>query len=263
MTSGKGKIALITNATSGIGREIAYIHAENGGSLILVSKNKTALDQFKKELEEAYDIPIYAIERDICQASSPKEIFSEIHKAGLKIDFLVNDAAFGELCKMYGHEKQHFMAMIDLHMVALAALTRLFLPELIKRNEGRILNVSSTALTIPCSMESIYFANKAFFSNLSTAFATELSDSKVTITNLMPLIKSSRFGMSPFEAKTPVFVRKFNARKVAKKGYKAMLDGKLNIICGVTVTQKSRYSIMPSIPKKAVLESVRKMQEIF
>ncbi|AEV28246.1 short-chain dehydrogenase of unknown substrate specificity [Sphaerochaeta pleomorpha str. Grapes] len=263
MTSGKGKTALITSATSGIGREVACIHAEHGGGLVLVSKNKTALDQLKEELKEKYDIPIYVIAKDLCDASAPKEIFEEVKKSGLTIDYIINDAGFGELCKSYGHEEKHFLAMLDLVMVSLASLTRLFLPEFTKKNEGRILNISSANMFVPCSMEAMYLASKTFFSNFGTAFSSELSDTNVTITNLMPLKKNSRYETVFGSVKVPLFIRRMNSHKVAKTGYKAMLQGKLNVLCGVTFAQKAMYSTIPSIQKKAIVKSIRKMQEIF
>ena len=263
MTSGKGKTALITSATSGIGREVACIHAEHGGGLVLVSKNKTTLEQFKKELEEKFNIPIYAIAKDLCDASSPREIFDAVQESGIKIDYIINDAGFGELCKSYGHEEKQFLAMLDLVMVSLASLTRLFMPDFIKRNEGKILNISSANMFVPCSMEAMYLASKTFFSYFGTAFCSELADTKVTITNLMPLRKNSRYETVFGSVKIPLFIRRMNSRKVARTGYRAMMQGKLNVLCGVTYSSKTKYNTVPVSQKKAIIKGVRKMQEIF
>jgi short-subunit dehydrogenase len=263
MTSGKGKIALITNATSAIGMEIASIHAEKDGGLVLVSKDKKALEKLKKELTENFQVPVYTIAKGLGDSNFPQDVYTEVHKAGIKVDYLINDIGFGDLCKSYVGQGANFLAIVDIHIVALASLTRFFLPELIEKEEGRILNVSSTDVCMPCALEAMYFTSEAFFSHFSTAIATDLVDTKVTVSNLLPMIKKRFFRKDTTEVGVRFTGNHVNPRKIAQKGYKGMLAGKMNIRCGTNFSMVSNYQSIPIVPKKIVYKSVRKMQEIF
>jgi short-subunit dehydrogenase len=263
MTSGKEKIALITNATSGIGKEIASIHAEKGGGLVLVSKDKNALEKLKNELTENFQVPVYTIAKSLGDSSFPQDVFSEVHKAGIEVDYLVNDIGFGDLCKSYVGQGANFLAIVDIHIIALASLTRLFLPELKKKEEGRILNISSTDVCMPCALEAMYFTSEAFFSHFSTAIASDLVDTNVTVSNLLPMIKKRFFGNKHTEIGNRFTGKRVNSRKIALKGYKGMLAGRMHIQCGTNFSMFANYQNIPIVPKKIVYKSVRKMQEIF
>jgi short-subunit dehydrogenase len=263
MTSGKGKIALITNATSAIGKEIARIHAERGGGLVLVSKDKKALEKLKDELTENFNVPVYPIVKSLGDAGFSKEVFAEVHTAGIEIDYLVNDIGFGELCKSYVGQGSNFLAKVDLNIVALASMTRLFLPEMIKKEESRILNISSTNVCMPCALEAIYFSSEAFFSHFCTAIASDLVDTNVTVSNVLPMIKKQPFGKNNSKIGITFTGNPENPRKIAQKGYKGMLAGKMNIRCAINFSMGTNYQNVPVISKKIMYKSVRKMQEIF
>lgn len=178
--------ALITGASSGIGKELAIIHAENGGDLIIVARRKDKLIELKEEIEIKYFVKVMIITKDLTEIGAVKDLYDEVKKQGVKVEYLINNAGFG-LRGKYGElswERQH--QMMKLNMIALSELIYLFLPEMVKRNKGRILNNSSTVSYIPGPFQAVYFATKSYVQFLSNAIAEELHDSKVTVTNLMP-----------------------------------------------------------------------------
>jgi short-subunit dehydrogenase len=261
MESIQGKTALITGASSGIGKELARIHAKNGGNLVLVARNATALENLKRELEKEYSSKVFCIAKDLTLPSSPKEIFDEVLAHTIQIDYLINDAGFGGLGKFHEREWSEDLAMIQLNVIALASLTHLFLPLFVQRNEGKILNVSSTASLMPGPLQAVYYASKAFVTSFGNALAEELQDTNLTVTTLMPGATDTGFGKISGMDKTLLFKKTSDPRIVAKAGYEAMLKGKLNVISGITFSQKLLFAILPILPKKMVLHSVRTMQK--
>ena len=150
--------------------------------------------------------------------------------------------------------------MINLNITALTALTRFFLPDFVKRNSGKILNVSSTASYLPGPLQAVYYATKAYVSFFSNAVAEELSDTDITVTALLPGATSTEFGKISGMDKTVLFAKTASPRKVAEDGYEGMLKGKLNVVSGITFSQKIMFAILPFIPKKIILRQVHSMQ---
>lgn len=256
------KTALITGASSGIGKEFSKIHAEQGGDLIVVARSENKLKDFKKELEEKYNINVYVISKDLSLPNASKEIYQEVHNAGLKVDYLINNAGFGGLGKFNERELEQDIAMINLNIIALTALTHYFLQDFIQNNEGRILNVSSTASLMPGPLQAVYFATKAYVTSFSNAIAEELHDTPISVTNLMPGATQTDFGKVSGMDKTELFKQTASARSVAEDGYKGMLNGKLDVISGITFSQKIMSAMLPLTPKKMILKQVRQLQEV-
>jgi len=256
------KVALITGASTGIGKEFSHIHAEGGGDLIIVARNQKKLDQLKSELELKYSIEVIVIAKDLSLPDSPMEIYTEVNNAGIEVNYLINNAGFGGLGKFHERDWEKDLMMINLNIVALTALTRLFLPQMVKRNEGKILNVSSTASLMPGPLQAVYFATKAYVTFFSNAIAEELHDTKITVTALLPGATETEFGRVSGMDKTEMFSKTASAREVAQDGYNGMLKGKLDVISGVTFSQKIMMSMIPLTPKRMILTQIRKMQEI-
>lgn len=256
------KTALITGASSGIGKEFSYIHAENGGDLVIVARSRDVLVEMKKELETIYGIKVLIIPKDLTIPNAPKEIYDEIKKSGIEIDYLINNAGFGGYGKFHERPLEKDLSMINLNIVALTILTHLFLEDFVKRNTGKILNVSSIASLTPGPLQAVYFATKAYVSFFSNAIAEELKETNITVTNLMPGATKTLFGKVSGMEKAPVFQKTASARSVAKKGYNAMLKGKLNVIAGLNLPEKFMISMTPFVPKKLLLSQIYKMQEI-
>ncbi|MFO7862820.1 MAG: SDR family oxidoreductase [Salinivirgaceae bacterium] len=254
-------VALITGASSGIGKELAHIHAKKGGDMVVVARSSDKLNELKHELEEKYKITVMIIAKDLTQLNAAREIYSSVNKEGVEIEYLMNNAGFGGIGKFHERDWEKDEAMINLNILALTALTRLFLPAMVERNHGRILNVSSTASLMPGPLQAVYYASKAYVTSFSNAIAEELSDTNVTVTALLPGATETEFGAISGMDKTELFDKTASAETVANKGYSAMMKGNLNVIAGLPRSLKIMMKLIPFMPKKAMLKQVRKMQE--
>ncbi|PRX57174.1 SDR family NAD(P)-dependent oxidoreductase [Flagellimonas meridianipacifica] len=256
------KVALITGASSGIGKELAYCHAKTGADLVLVARSEDKLEMLKSELESQEQVEVKIIAKDLTLPNSPEEIHDELSEAGIQVDYLINNAGFGGHGKFHERPWEKDLAMINLNITALTALTRLYLPEMVKRNSGKILNVSSTASFMPGPLQAVYFATKAYVTYFSNALAEELHDTEVTVTNLMPGATETEFARTSGMDKTNLFDKPVSAKSVAKDGYKGMLEGKMDVISGLTTSQKIMMKMLPFTPKKVILTQIRQMQEV-
>lgn len=254
-------VALITGASSGIGIELARIHAANGGDVVVVARREDKLRALKKELEDQYDIEVRVLTKDLTDADAPQQIFNELEAANIEVSALINNAGFGGRGKFHEREWAKDLAMIQLNVVALTALTRLFLPKFVARNSGKILNVSSTASLMPGPLQAVYFATKAYVTFFSNALAEELHDTNITVTALLPGATETEFATTSGMDKTGLFERAVSARSVAQDGYDGMVAGKLDVISGLTFVQKIMMSAIPFTPKKILLRQIRQMQE--
>lgn len=255
-------VALITGASSGIGKEFAHIHAEKGGDLIIVARSKDKLEALKSELEQKHNVSVMVIVKDLTQLEASKEIYDEVKASGVEVTYLINNAGFGGRGKFHEREWEQDLAMINLNITALTALTRFFLSDFVKRNSGKILNVSSTASFMPGPLQAVYFATKAYVTFFSNAIAEELSDTKITVTTLMPGATETDFGKVSGMDKTSLFDKSVSARSVAEDGYNGMLKGELDVVSGLTFSQKVMTSFIPVMPKKMILKQIREMQEV-
>ena len=256
------KTALITGASTGIGKELAAIHASKGGNLIIVARNESKLNQLKTDLEKQYNIKVIVIAKDLSNLNASQEIYNEVKQQNIEIDYLINNAGFGALGKFHELDLARLIEMINLNVTSLTALTHLFLPEFVKRNSGKILNTSSTASFMPGPLQAVYFATKAYVTFFSNALSEELHDTNITVTNLMPGATESEFGAISGMDKTEMFKKTTTAYSVALDGYNGMLKGKIDVISGLTLSQKIMMVFIPFMPKKMVLKQVRKMQEV-
>lgn len=258
----KGNTALITGASSGIGKEFARIHAAAGGDLVITARSADKLDELKNELESAHGVKVISIARDLGLPDSAQAIYDAVKAEGIEIDYLINNAGFGGRGKFHERNWADDLTMINLNITALTALTRLFLPDFVARNSGRILNVSSTAALCPGPLQAVYYATKAYVTSFSNAIAEELHDTNITVTALMPGATESGFAATSGMDKTNLFEKTASAHDVAKAGYEGMLAGKLNVIAGVPLALRIQMVFLPLSPKKMVLKQVRQMQEV-
>lgn len=256
------QVALITGASSGIGKELAHIHAEKGGDLVIVARREDKLNELKADLEKKYKVKVVVMTADLSKQGAGTELYEKVKSEGIEIEYLINNAGFGGHGKFHEREWQSDLNMMNLNMVALTELTRMFLPDLVKRNRGRILNVSSTASFMPGPLQAVYFATKAFVTFFGNALAEELHDTNVTVTTLMPGATATEFGQVSGMDKTDLFKNSVSARSVAEDGYNGMMEGKLDVISGLTFSQKLMVGMVPVTPKKMLLKQIRQMQEV-
>lgn len=255
-------VALITGASSGLGKEFALLHAENGGDVIIVARRRDKLEEVKSAIEIKYNTKVKIIVKDLTQPEAPKEIYDEVTKENITINYLINNAGFGGHGKFHERAWEQDLAMIQLNITALTALSRFFLPDFVKRNQGKILNVSSTASFMPGPLQAVYFATKAYVTFFSNAIAEELHNTNVTVTNLMPGATATEFAATSGMEKTGLFQNAVSAHSVAKDGYNGMLAGKLDVISGLTFSQTVMMKMIPFTPKKTILKQIRSMQEV-
>lgn len=254
------KTALITGAAGGIGKEFSRIHASRGGNIVAVDLNTKGIELLKDELELKYGINIYTITKDLTDVNAPKEIYDELKAQGIQVDYLINNAGFGGIGDFHKRPWEKDLAMIKVDVVALTGLIKFFLPDFIQRDEGKILNVSSTVSLIPGPGQAVYFASKAFVTSLTRSIYGEIHDTNVTITALLPGPTETGFGSHSGMDKTAIYNKTANPIEVARDGYDAMLDGELEIISGVSGLQKLEFNLVPFIPKKKLIERIKKGQ---
>jgi short-subunit dehydrogenase len=227
------KTALITGASSGIGEELARIHAAHGGDLVVVARRQDRLETLRAEMEKAHGIAVHVLMKDLSESDAAQQIRDELRTRGVQVDYLVNNAGFGY--RGFFHEQDWSVneAMIRVNILALAALTRMFLPEMVERHSGRVLNVASMAGFVPGPLQSVYYASKAFVISFTEAVANELRGTGVALTVLCPGFTETEFGRVAGMASIRSFSRTLSAREVAEIGYEAMLRGKTIVVPGI------------------------------
>lgn len=256
------KIALITGASSGIGMELARLHASRGGALVLVARSEDKLQALAAELRSAHGVRVTVLAKDLAKPSAAQEVHDEVRSAGIAVDYLINNAGFGGQGAFHERRWADDLAMIQLNVVALSALTRLFLPDFVARGSGRVLNVSSTASLMGGPLQAVYYATKAYVTSFSNAIAEELRGTGVTVTALLPGATETEFARAAELDKTPLFSAKLaSATTVARAGYDGMLAGELDVIAGLRFSQRLMLTAVPFTPKRVLLRQVHEMQK--
>ncbi|MBQ4821106.1 SDR family oxidoreductase [Aquimarina sp. MMG016] len=255
------KTALITGASSGIGLELAKVHAAKGDNLVLVARNQVKLEELKVELESKHNINVLVIAKDLSLPNAAQEVFDEtIHKA-IPVDYLINNAGFGDfgMFSETNWEKEH--KMIELNITALTQFTKLYLKEMVKRNSGRIMNVASTAAFQPGPTMAVYYATKAFVLHFSEAIANEVKGKGITVTALCPGATESGFqSVAEMEESKLVKGKKLPpSAEVAQYGYKAMMKGKTVAIHGVM--NRILANSVRFMPRNMVTKITRSVQD--
>ncbi len=255
-------VALITGATSGIGLAFARIHAQKGNDLIIVARNAVKLDEVQIELQQSYGVEVKAIDIDLSHPNAAKEIFNEVLKDKIQIEYLINNAGFGGQGEFIYRDWHQEAKMIQVNVIALSELTHLFIPAMIKNGGGSILNVSSAVSSIPGPLQAVYFATKAYVTSFSLALSSELEHSSVSVTTLQPGATISNFASVSGMKSTDFFKKTVEPHEVAVIGYQAMLDKKRIVMVGVNLWQKLSLTLSPILPKSIVLHQVKKGQKI-
>ena len=176
MLTAQNKTALITGASFGIGMEFARIFAREGYNLVLVARNGDRLRQLASELEKAHGTRSLILATDLTEPGAPAYVLDQTTRADIQVDVLVNNAGFGQYGLFADSDLEECLRQIQLNVTTLTHLTRLYLPAMIERKTGRILNVASTAAFQPGPLMAVYFATKAYVLHFSEALANELRE---------------------------------------------------------------------------------------
>ncbi|HEV2707493.1 MAG TPA: SDR family oxidoreductase [Pyrinomonadaceae bacterium] len=252
--------ALVTGASGGIGEELARLLAADGHNLVLVARRRDKLESLAAELSQRHGIRARALAADLARTQAPQEIFAELRDAGEAIDVLINNAGFGSYGLFAETDARTELDLLQVNIVALTHLTKLFLPMMIARRRGRIMNVASTAAFQPGPLMAVYYASKAYVLSFSEALSNETEGTGVTVTALCPGPTETGFVAAAGLGESKLFDRAvMDARTVAEEGYRAMLSGKPVVIPGLRNALMARAARIA--PHSLVMKVVRRIQE--
>ena len=225
---------LITGASAGIGAELARVFAGHGHDLVLTARSADKLRRLAEELKNRHGISAQVVVHDLSDPNGPAELFRAIQHQKIQVDMLVNNAGFGTYGFFPRTDLEKELEMIRLNISALTHLTKLFLPGMLERRNGKIMNVASTAAFQPGPLMAVYYASKAYVLSFSEALAAELPGTGVSVTALCPGPTESDFQKSAgIEGKLPLFkLTMMSARKVAEIGYDGFMKKKRIVIPG-------------------------------
>jgi short-subunit dehydrogenase len=254
------KTALITGASFGIGAEFARIFAREGYNLVLVARTADKLRQLASELEKAHGTRSLILAADLTDPGAPAYVLDQTKRADLQVDVLVNNAGFGQYGLFVDNDLEECLRQIQLNVTTLTHLTRLYLPAMLERGSGGVLNVASTAAFQPGPLMAVYFATKAYVLLFSEAIANELQGTGVTVTCLCPGATTTEFHKRANATGMRLLrMGSMDAHTVAEDGYRALVAGKPVVISGFKnwlVAQSVRFS-----PRRLVTAIARKTQE--
>ncbi|GAA6621248.1 SDR family NAD(P)-dependent oxidoreductase [Scytonema sp. NUACC26] len=252
---------LITGASGGIGYELVKLFAREGYNLVLIARNGEKLVQIAQELNQRYSIAVKVITKDLSNPASPEEIFQELQQEKISVDILVNNAGFAIYGLFNETDLNTELQMLQVNMVSLTHLTKLFLKDMVKQGYGRIMNVASTAAFQPGPLMAVYFATKAYVLSFSEAIANELEGTGVTVTTLCPGPTESGFQQRAAMEDSKIVNGKklMNAETVARIGYTSLMEGKTVVITGIK--NKILAASVRFGTRKTIAKIVRNMQE--
>jgi short-subunit dehydrogenase len=242
---------LITGASGGIGYELAKLFARDHHNLVLVARSTEKLAQVAAELQ-TYGVTVKTIALDLTASPAPRFLFDQLQRENISIDILINNAGFGIYGEFAQMPEEEILGQIHLNIAALTELTRLFLPPMVARRNGRIMNVASTAAFQPGPLLAVYYATKAYVLSFSEALANELRHSGVTVTCFCPGATNTDFARRAGVENSRLFKRLggMSSEKVALDGYRAVMEGRTLAISGAhnwLVAQSTRLA-----PRKMV-----------
>ena len=252
--------ALVTGASGGIGEELARLFAADGHSLVLVARSRDKLSALAEELSDRHNVSARVLPADLARAEAPREIFEELQSDAVTVDALVNNAGIGSYGLFADTDAKTELDLLQINVVALTHLTKLFLPQMIARRRGYLLNVASTAAFQPGPLMAVYYASKAYVLSFSEALANETSGTGVRVSVLCPGPTETGFVAAAGMGESKLFdANVMSARAVAVEGYRGMLSGKTIVIPGL------RNRLLASgyrfAPRGLITKVVRGIQE--
>lgn len=252
---------LITGGSMGIGLELARVFAQNHHHLILVARHEEGLAKAKQELQE-YEVNIVTIAKDLFDPNAAQELYDEIASRGFTVDILVNNAGQGEYGLFEETDLKRELAIIQLNICSLVALTKLFLRDMLARENGRILNLSCIASKAPGPWQSVYHGTKAFVQSFTEAIRSEVKDQGVVVTALLPGATDTDFfnKANMNDSKIVEDESKLaDPAKVAKDGFDALMSDKDKVVSGIK--NKLNVALSNMSTDQMAAENMKKQQE--
>lgn len=253
--------ALITGASLGIGLEFAKTFAAAKINLVLVARSEDKLLTLANELKTAYGITVKVMAADLSNMNEVQKVYDTCKAENITIDYLINNAGVGVFGLFVEGDWNKTEQMIDLNIKSLTKMCRLFIPDMVARKAGKILNVASTAAFQPGPTMAVYYATKSYVLFFSEAIYNELQGTGVSVTCLCPgATESNFFAAAAMEDSNLVKGKKLpTSKEVAEYGYAAMMKNKMTVIHGLMnniMATGIRFT-----PRKLVLKIVRKIQD--
>jgi short-subunit dehydrogenase len=248
------RAALITGASSGIGYEFALLFARGGFDCILVARSHDQLNELASRLEREFHVGTMVLAKDLSRPAAVDEIFEEVTAAGKVVEVLVNNAGYSLFGFFVETDGRVETDMLQVNVIALTQLTKVFVKGMVERRNGRILNLGSTASFEPGPLMAVYYASKAYVLSFSEALADELRGTGVSVTALCP--GPTRTGFQKrggLEDSRLVQGKIADARSVALAGYRGLMDRKTVVIPGFgnklipLVVRLSPRSLVPRV----------------
>ena len=251
--------ALITGASGGIGYELARLFAKDHHNLVLVARNGGKLAHVGDEIQRQFGVAVTTLARDLTAASAPQSLFDQMQQAGITVDILVNNAGYGKHGMFAALAMEDCLGQIQLNITALTQLAKLFLPPMLERKSGRILNIASTAGFQAGPTMAVYYATKAYVISFSEALANEIRGSGVSVTCHCPGATDTGFQKRAETEESILFkkLRPMDAKAVARHAYRSLMAGKTLAIAGMgnwLLTESQRLA-----PRRLVVAISRKL----
>jgi short-subunit dehydrogenase len=226
---------LITGASSGIGWELAKLFAADKSNLVLVARRQEKLEELADELRREHGIDVRVLAKNLADPTAPQAIFDQLANEGIAVDVVVNNAGFGAYGRVPDLVAQRQIDMIQVNVAALTHLTRLFLPGMIERGHGGVLNVGSTAGFQPGPNMAVYYATKAYVLHFTEALAEELLGTGITVTCLAPGATLTEFNEKARIEDSLLFrMVAMDVKTVAAIGYRGFRRGKVIVVPGLS-----------------------------
>ena len=227
--------ALITGASGGIGYELAKLFAKDHYDLVLVARSGDKLNQVAGELRQQFEVTVKTVALDLASAPAGKILFDYLEGERVAVEVLVNNAGFGVFGEFAGMAEEEILVQIHLNVAALTHLTRLFLPGMLARRSGKIMNVASTAAFQPGPLMAVYYATKAYVLSFSEALANEVAGTGVVVSCFCPGATNTGFQKRAGMENSRLFkkIGVMNVEAVARDGYRGLMAGKMVVISGM------------------------------
>jgi len=227
------RAALVTGASSGLGEEFARLLAADGVDLVLVARRRDRLEALATELRAGGKVAIHVLAADLSVPEEVERVVREVQALPVEIDFLINNAGLGNVGVFASSPLEKQMVMVDVNVRALVRLTHAFLPGMLARKRGRVLDIGSTAGLQPGPFGAVYYATKAFVNSFTEALSHELKGTGVTATVSLPGATATEFASVAGSGSTRLFRSGvMSSAQVARDAYRAMQRGTPFVVHG-------------------------------